>query len=149
MTLQVYLDTSVLSAIDDLRYPERARLTRVFWDRRAEFEVCTSETARQEVDRTPDTVRRSQILPLLAQMTVYPITTEMESLARQYVDAEVFGESMINDALHVAAAVHLGCNILLSWNFKHLVNRHRRAAIATVNVAANLPTIEIIAPPEL
>jgi len=149
VAVQVYLDTSVISAIDDLRYPERARLTCVFWDRRAEFEVCTSETARQEIDQTPDAARRSQILPLLAQMTVYPITTEMESLARQYVDAEVFAESMINDALHVAAAVRLGCDVLLSWNFKHLVNRQRRAAISTVNVAANLPTIEIIAPPEL
>ena len=82
MAVQVYLDTSVISAIDDLRYPERARLTGAFWERRAEFEVCTSEIARQEVDQTPDAVRRSQISPLLAQMTVYPITTEMESLAR-------------------------------------------------------------------
>ncbi len=63
--------------------------------------------------------------------------------------AGVFTAFMMNDAVHVAAAVLTRQDILLSWNFKHLVNRVRRAEINQVNVSQGLPTIEIIAPPEI
>jgi hypothetical protein len=56
---------------------------------------------------------------------------------------------MRNDALHVAAAVLTRQDILLSWNFKHLVNRKRRALINQLNTAKSLPLIEILAPPEI
>jgi hypothetical protein len=77
------------------------------------------------------------------------VTLEMKELARQYVEAGVFTAVMMNDAVHVAAAVLTRQDILLSWNFKHLVNRVRRAKINQVNVSQGLPTIEIIAPPEI
>ena len=56
---------------------------------------------------------------------------------------------MLNDALHVAAAVLHRQDILLSWNFKHLVNRRRRARVNDINISLGLPTLEILAPPEL
>jgi hypothetical protein len=63
--------------------------------------------------------------------------------------AGVFTEIMVNDAVHVAAAILTRQDILLSWNFKHLVNRVRRAKVNQVNVSLGLPSIEIIAPPEI
>jgi len=56
---------------------------------------------------------------------------------------------MINDAVHVAAAVLTRQDILISWNFKHLVNRRRRAKINEVNTTRGLPGLEILAPPEV
>jgi len=38
---------------------------------------------------------------------------------------------------------------LASWNFRHLVNRIRRARINEVNVRHGYPTLEILAPPEV
>lgn len=70
-------------------------------------------------------------------------------MARNYLAAGVFSPAMFNDAVHVAAAVLTRQDILLSWNFKHLVNRRRRAQVNDVNVSRGLPTIEIIAPPEM
>ena len=55
---------------------------------------------------------------------------------------------MYNDALHVAGAVLTQQDVLLSWNFKHLVNR-RRAQINEGNISIGLRTIEIVAPPEI
>jgi hypothetical protein len=40
-------------------------------------------------------------------------------------------------------------DVLLSWNFRHLVNRRRRAQINDVNISLSLPTIDIVAPPEI
>jgi predicted nucleic acid-binding protein len=146
---RVYLDTSVLSALDDQRWPERAELTRLFWEKRDQFEFCTCEVARQEIQRTGDIARRQHMLLLLNEIVVHPLTPEMESLARQYVDAGVFPETVLDDALHVAAAVLTRNEILVSWNFKHLVNRRRRAAVLAVNLANGLPAVEILAPAEL
>ena len=56
---------------------------------------------------------------------------------------------MLNDAIHVAAAVMTRQDVLLSWNFKHLVNRRRRGMVNQVNISKGLPTIEIVAPPEI
>ncbi len=56
---------------------------------------------------------------------------------------------MLNDAVHVAAAVFTRHDILLSWNFKHMVNRIRRAKVNEVNISLGLPIIEILAPPEI
>jgi predicted nucleic acid-binding protein len=146
---RIYLDTSVISALEDTRWPERAELTRLFWAKRDQFELCTSDVARIEIGRTNDAARRTQMTALLSELRIHPLTTEMDALARDYVDAGVFPEAVLEDALHVAAAVLVRSEVLVSWNFKHLVNRRRRAAIVAINLARGLPTVEIIAPPEL
>jgi hypothetical protein len=73
----------------------------------------------------------------------------MRILARQYINRGVFSALTLNDALHVAAAVLTRQDVLISWNFKHLVNRRRRAKINEVNISLDLPTIDIVAPPEI
>ena len=103
----------------------------------------------RRLENTPDADRREQLLRLLDGLTVHSMTLEMKQLAERYVLAGVFTAIMMNDAMHVAAAVLTRQDILLSWNFKHLVNRVRRAKINQVNVSQGLPTIEIIAPPEV
>jgi hypothetical protein len=105
--------------------------------------------AREELSQTPDSAQRVKFQEMLAGLVIHPLTEEMRNLARYYVDAGVFTLSMFNDALHVAAAVLTRHDVLLSWNFKHLVNRRRRAKVNEVNVSLGLPTIEIVAPPEI
>jgi len=147
--LRVYLDTSVFSACCDERVPDRQAGTREFWERFGEFEVTTSELAVEELRQADDEALRARFQGLLANVTVHPMTKEIRDLARCYVAAGAFSPAMFNDALHVAAAVLTRQDILLSWNFKHLVNRRRRAQVNDVNVSQGLPTIEIIAPPEI
>ena len=73
----------------------------------------------------------------------------METLAHQYIEAGVFTKTMMDDARHVAAAVLTRQDVLVSWNFKHLVNRRRRARVNEANAFLGLPTVEILAPPEV
>lgn len=149
MKLRVYLDTSVFSAYHDSHQSDRQTLTVDFWTRLPEFEVSTSEAAREELSKTKDLDKRKQFLELLNAFKIYPITQEMEALADRYIKEGVFTSSMDLDALHVAAAVITRHDILLSWNFKHLVNRRRRARVNDINVSIGVPTIEIVAPPEI
>jgi len=149
MKVRVYLDTSVFSAYIDERTPDRQKYTRELWERLPEFEVTTSELAREELADVVSAERRDRLLALLEGIVVHAITAEMRAVAAQYVHQGVFTVVMTDDALHVAAASLTRQDILLSWNFKHLVNRRRRAWIAPANIALGLPTPEILAPPEL
>jgi hypothetical protein len=92
---------------------------------------------------------RDKLLKLLDGFTLLRIDAEMKELAQHYIDGGIFLPTMADDALHVAASVLSRQDILLSWNFKHLVNRRRRALVNQLNTARGLPTIEIVAPPEI
>jgi predicted nucleic acid-binding protein len=149
MTLRVYLDTSVFSAYFDRRWPERRRATREFWGRRRVLRLTSSELARHELSQAPDADTRRRLLRLLAMVNVDALSDEMQRLADRYVRAAVFSDATRADALHVAAAVVGGSDVLVSWNFRHLVNVARRAKVNEVNRALGLRAIEIVSPPEV
>ncbi len=149
MKLRVYLDTSVVSAYVDERLPERRRATLAFWERLAEYEVSVSELTVVEIKATGDTGLRGEMERMVRSFSVLPITEEARGLAQEYVRREVFSTGAIEDALHVGLAVTSRQDILVSWNFRHLVNRRRRALINEVNIVMRYPSIEILAPPEI
>ncbi len=149
MKLRVYLDTSVFSAYYDSRHMDRKIETEQFWSKLNLFEVSTSETAGQELAQTQNTEQRSSLLKMLESVSIISVTQPMKQLAQDYVNAGIFTPTMFNDALHIAAAVLTRQDVLLSWNFKHLVNRRRRAMVNQLNISKSLPGIEIVAPPEI
>lgn len=149
MKLRVYMDTSVFSARLDERAPERRAQTEEFFTRLDALDVSTSTLTRVELAQTREAGRREELLGLLDGLTVHPVSDEATQLADGYLDRGVFGPSSFGDAVHVAMAVLTGQDVLVSWNFKHLVNRCNRAKINEVNVSRGLCTVEIVAPPEL
>ena len=149
MKQRIYLDTSVISLHDDPRSPDRSALTREFWLRLAEFEPSISEVTTREIHETPDDARRKSMLRLIHGLPVHKLTPDAEQLARRYLDAQIFPATVPDDALHVAVAILTRQDVLVSWNFKHLVNQRRRAAIDALNISIGLPTIAILPPPEL
>ena len=53
------------------------------------------------------------------------------------------------DARHVAAATVAGADVILSWNFKHIVNYERIRKFNGVNALKGYSTIEIHSPLEM
>ncbi len=149
MKLRGYIDTAVFSAYFDARWPDRQAQTEAFWARIDEFHASTSTLSTEEIERISDPARRSEVTGLLRGMEIHPVTEEMKELAHLYIARGVFTPTMVNDALHVAAAVFTRQDVLVSWNFRHLVNRRRRARINEVDISLGLPVIDIVAPPEV
>ncbi len=149
MKLRLYLDTSVFSALFDDRAPDRRALTEEFWTALPNYDHSTSELAVEELRQTADLQLRASMESMLADFRIIPVTDEMRSLADQYILAEAFTRTMLNDAVHVAAATLSRQDVLVSWNFKHLVNRRRRATVCGVNTREGLPVLDILSPPEL
>jgi predicted nucleic acid-binding protein len=149
MSIRIYLDTSVVSARVDDRLPERRRATVDFWERLADYEVAISELTLTEIRAATEPNLRQEMEASVRGFEVLPVGVESRRLAQEYVRRGVFSPAMLDDALHVAVAVLFRRDVLVSWNFRHLVNRRRRALINEVNILTGHPTIEIVAPPEV
>lgn len=149
MKQRIYLDTSVLGALHDDRAPERRFQTEEFWKTIDAYEASTSELTRQEIGDTPDAALRVRMLNSLGVLRVFPIIEAMRLFASAYINAGILPRTQLPDAIHVAAAVLTRHDVILSWNFKHLVNRRRRALVNATNISLGAATVDIISPLEL
>ena len=146
--MRIYLDTSVLSAYVDVRTPERLKATREFWPLLAAHTPIVSSLTMDEVEQA-ETDLAERMRALTTGFIHITIEERMRRLANEYVRAGVVPVRYLADAIHIAAAVHSDADIIISWNFKHLVRRNTRLQVNLVNALRGLPAIEILSPPEL
>ena len=71
----------------------------------------------------------------------------MRSL-RVYTDTSAVGGSMRTDAQRIATATVHRVDVLVSWNFKHIVNLPRIHGYNSVNLREGYPILEIRSPRE-
>ncbi len=74
---------------------------------------------------------------------------EAEELAIVYIRDGAIGRKMMADALHIALASVARVDVLVSWNFKHIVNLRRIHAYNAVNLKMGYPLLEIRTPREV
>ena len=147
--MRVYLDTSVISALFDERNPERKTLTEAFFKEIGNLESFISEITIAEIERTPDVGLRRKMKETVSQLSVLPLTDDVEWLASQYVRYGAIPEGYSEDAYHIAIAVINDIDYLLSWNFKHIVKKKTRDIVRMVNTLNNFRQLEIMAPAEV
>ena len=148
MKTDIYLDTTVISALFDERTPERLNQTQQFWTHINEYNVFISELVIDEIKGASQPLQ-DKMLEKITNFTSLSITDEVQYLAEIYIKNEIFPEKYYDDALHTALASSNRIGILLSWNFTHLVKIKTRKMVALVNTIHNYNPVEIISPPEL
>ena len=72
-----------------------------------------------------------------------------ENLADLYIKENVVGETSRADCLHIALATLHRADILISWNFKHIVNVNRIRGYNSVNQKQGYNILEIRTPREI
>ncbi|MCL2005447.1 MAG: hypothetical protein FWG73_04705 [Planctomycetaceae bacterium] len=76
-------------------------------------------------------------------------TDESDTLAERYIAEGVVGASSLDDCKHIAIATIHRADVLVSWNFKHIVNINRIRGYNSVNMRLGYPIIEIRTPEEV
>lgn len=130
--IRAYVDTSVFGGTQDDEFAEPSRR---FFSRvhQGEFAVLLSTVTFRKLMKAPEAVRAVlRALPRSAVEEVR-IDVEVKQLAREYIRAGALTESSEADALHVAAATVAGADLILSWNFRHIVNLKRILRYNSVN----------------
>jgi hypothetical protein len=146
--LWIYSDASVIGGCED---PEFAVHSCALWEQFVggpHVLVLSAHTLRELVD-APDAVRtRVDSVPLEHQI-VLGDSQEAFDLADAYLRRGIVGPGSRGDALHVALATVGRADVLVSWNFRHIVNLGRIRLFHSVNLERGYGLIEIRSPEEV
>jgi predicted nucleic acid-binding protein len=114
-----------------------------------EFDLMFSNITEDELLNAPEQVR--QLLSNIPERnkTRIELTEEAVQLADNYISENVVGKTSRDDCFHIALATIHKADILVSWNFKHIVNVIRIRGYNAVNMKLGYPTIDIRSPKEL
>jgi hypothetical protein len=146
-TISVYADTSVFGGVfdDEFKGPSQAFIDAVRAER---FALVTSELVRQELATAPQAVR-SLFEELLPVAEIAAVTDATLQLQQAYLDADIVSERFATDALHVALATVSGASMIVSWNFRHIVNFQKIPKYNAVNKLHTYGEIAIYSPLEV
>lgn len=148
MKLRIYTDTSVIGGCDDEEFAEHSvRLLDSFV--RGERVLVLSSLTVQELAAAPPEVRRRLATVPEEHLELLQLDAEARELAEGYIAAAVLTPRMRADAQHIAIATVGRVDVLVSWNFKHIVNLQRIQGYNSVNLRQGYPMIEIRTPREV
>jgi hypothetical protein len=77
------------------------------------------------------------------------ITNEITELAERYIEFGVLSDKHYEDALHIAAASVEKCEVLASWNFKHIVRIKTILGANGINRAEGYGEVQLLSPDAL
>jgi predicted nucleic acid-binding protein len=145
---RIYLDTSIFGGLFDEEFKE---YTEPLFERikNLEFEIIHSNVNEQELENAPEKIKATT--KLLPNLSTEYVKSDIETvkLAKKYIEEGVVGATSYADCLHIALATKHNANILLSWNFKHIVNVVRIVGYNSVNMSEGYKPIDIRSPREL
>ena len=146
-TISVYADTSVFGGVfdDEFREPSKAFIDAITAGR---FTLVTSELVRREIASAPQAVRQL-FDDMLLVADIATVTAETVQLQQAYLNAEIVSERFATDALHVALATVSEASMIVSWNFRHIVNFQKIPKYNAVNKLHGYSDIAIYSPLEV
>jgi hypothetical protein len=148
MKARIYIDASVVGGCEDDEFAEHSlRLMECFVS--GDFVLVVSSLTVQELAAAPDEVRRHLAKVSETHIETLQLNAEARELAESYIAEGVITAKMRADAQHIAIATVARVDVLVSWNFKHIVNLHRIHGYNSVNLRRGYPTLEIRAPLEV
>ena len=144
---KAYIDTSVLGGYFDKEFDV---VTRKLFDavKKGEYKVVISNVSQGELLNAPEQVR-TLLNDLSIEYEVIALTDDAVSLALEYIMENVVGQTSYDDCLHIAIATTSRLDLLVSWNFKHIVNIKRIRGYNGINIKNGYHPIEIRSPKDL
>ena len=148
MPQRFYFDTSVFGGVYDIEFEEETAL--LFEKVNLGLVICVySNLTETELLNAPERVRIFFMSIKDEHKEKVQVTPEALQLAQTYVEEEVVGETSLDDCIHIATATLNKVDILVSWNFKHIVNVYRIRGYNSVNLRAGYSTLNIHSPKEI
>ena len=91
---------------------------------------------------------KQEAIRIYADTSVFgEVTAEALKLQEAFTDAGILSEKHSTDALHVVLATVSRVSLIVSWNFKHIVNFQKIPMYNAVNTLHGYREIAIYSPP--
>lgn len=147
--LRIYLDTSVISHLEQEDVPEKMEQTRKLWEilQKGKYEVVISDLVLAEINECKEP-KKSLLQEYVSQINYerVEVTEETEEIANEIINEGILNPKSFDDCLHIASAILNDCNIIVSWNFKHMVNVDTINGVRRITFAKRYNNIDIYAP---
>ena len=147
--IRVYLETSIISHLDASDRPDWMSDTLLLWKELlvGRFEVVIGTPVIAELEKCPEPKRTFMFEELeKLQYEIATGTEETKRLANEYINIGGLPKKSRTDAMHIALATLASCDVIVSWNFSHIVNFKAMTAVDTVNTFERLKPIRIVSP---
>ncbi|MCI0422407.1 MAG: hypothetical protein L0312_24825 [Acidobacteria bacterium] len=146
--LRIYVDTSVLGGCFDDEFAEWSnRLVEDF--RRGRFVPLLSAVTAAEVEQAPFAVRQIHDRLIAIGSQLLTVSQEALELLDNYQKRKILSRRFRNDMLHIAVATVAEADILVSWNFRHIVRFDKIRLFNSVNIELGYRELAIYSPREV
>ncbi len=142
--MQVYIDTSVFGGYFESEFEEWTKPFFKLIDKNV-ITPIVSELTVNELEEAPLEVK-ALFTKYLSKITIIQLNDEMFNLAGLYIKEKAVTPKSYDDAVHIAAATIRKADVIVSWNFKHIVNFARIRAYNSTNLKYGYSIIDIRTP---
>jgi len=148
MRLRLYIDTSVIGGCFDEEFSEFS-LKLIDEFKTGNKIINISDLTLEELENAPSEVR--EVLKQIPDDNIEYLSLDEEAiiLAERYIKEKIVSSKYLLDAQHIAIATVNRSDVLVSWNFKHIVNLRRIHLYNSINLKYGYPLIEIRSPREV
>jgi len=110
--------------------------------------LVTSAVVKEELMTAPKKVQ-DLFIEISKYAEILDITKDALMLQDSYLKARIVPPKYSNDALHVALATVSRCELIVSWNFKHIVHFRKIPLYNKINVDQGYTQVGIFSPLEV
>jgi predicted nucleic acid-binding protein len=146
--IRVYVDTSVIGGCFD---PEFEKLSNVLF-RNFENKILvplTSAVVEKEIEFAPAEVQKKFEDFLKLKPEFIQLNQEILEIRNTYLAKAILKPKFANDLLHIAIATYANADVLVSWNFKHIVRFDKILLYNSANIELGYRQIQIYSPMEV
>ena len=145
---RIYIDTSVFGGCFE---PEFEVWSNGLMDdfKSGIYSPVVSQVVSNEISKAPSFVKAKYSELSTYNLEILPLTNEVYLLAETYKLRQILTPKYFEDLLHIAIATINNIDILVSWNFKHIVHYEKIKLFNAVNLELSYKTINIFSPREV
>jgi len=149
--LKLYLDTSAIGYLAEQSSPKEMADMLTLWEKikQGRYDVVLSQTTLDEIYANLNTDKVNTLSQFLAeiQYDIIILNEEINKIAALVKSNKLLiSDKHQGDRLHIGCAIVAGCDILVSYNFKHLVNVRTIKGVRGIASLSGYNSIDIMTP---
>ena len=147
---KVYLDTSVISYLEQTDAPEQMKITRNVWEslKSGKYDICISSVVIKDLSNCRNEEQKELLLSHLSEIKyrIVDVNEKAIEFAEHIIDFGILKKKSFDDCQHIAAAIISNCDFIISWNFKHIVNVETIKGLRVLTTMEGYKDIAIYSP---
>ena len=149
--LKIYLDTSAIGYLDEETSPKEMSDMRELWKliKSGEYSAVISDVTLNEIHQNKNVNKVETLLNYIAEIS-FERTNINEEISRiaEIVKQNglIAADKHYTDRLHIGCAINSECDVIVSMNFKHLVNVATIRGVRAISILESNRNIDIVSP---